>query len=123
MAFLRHFKHRETLRIAFGDVIVGQRMAIVAEQISFLAEAICEVSYEFCFKQLEEKWGTPALAEGKPCRYSILALGKLGGSELNYSSDIDLVAVFEGPQQGEVCLLYTSPSPRDLSTSRMPSSA
>ena len=102
MAFLRHFKHRETLRIAFGDVIVGQRMAIVAEQISFLAEAICEVSYEFCFKQLEEKWGTPALAEGKPCRYSILALGKLGGSELNYSSDIDLVAAFEGPQQGEV---------------------
>ena len=102
MALLRHFKHREMLRIAFGDAIVGQRISVVAEQISFLAEAICEASYQFCFRQLTEKWGTPLFAEGEPCRYSILALGKLGGCELNYSSDIDLVAVFEGPQQGKV---------------------
>ena len=101
MALLRHFKHRETLRIAFGDVIVGQRMSLVAKQISFLAEAVCEAVCEYCFKQLQEKWGRPTLTDGSPCRFTILALGKLGGNELNYSSDIDLIAVFEGANKND----------------------
>ncbi len=96
MTLIRRFKHRETLRIAFGDLVAGQRLTGVTEQISFVAEAICEAAFSFCFRRLQEKWGVPRLANGERCAYSILAMGKLGGSELNYSSDIDLVMVYRG---------------------------
>lgn len=95
MTLIRRFKHRETLRIAFGDLVVGQRINDVTEQISILADAICQAAYEYCFRQLVEKWGIPRLANGDPCPFSILAMGKLGGCELNYSSDIDLVMVYQ----------------------------
>jgi glutamate-ammonia-ligase adenylyltransferase len=95
MTLIRRFKHRETLRIAFGDLVAEQRMADVTEQISFVAEAACEAAFEFCFRVLAEKWGHPRLANGEQCGYCILAMGKLGGRELNYSSDIDLVMVYQ----------------------------
>ena len=61
----------------------------------------------------------------------ILGLGKLGGLDLNFSSDVDLIAFFNpeispiptSKGQAYICLLYTSPSPRDKRQSRMPSSA
>lgn len=96
MILIRRFKHRETLRIAFGDLVAGQRITDVTEQISFVAEAACEAVFSFCYRRLMEKWGEPRLDDGKQCGYAILAMGKLGGQELNYSSDIDLVMVFEG---------------------------
>ena len=95
MTLIRRFKHRETLRIAFGDLVAGQRIGDVTEQISFVAEAACEAAFTFCYRRLSEKWGEPRLADGQKCGYSILAMGKLGGQELNYSSDIDLVMVYE----------------------------
>lgn len=95
MQLIRRFKHRETLRIAFGDLIVGHRLEQVVEQISFLASAIIEAARFFAEKQLIAKWGEPLRTEGERCQYTILALGKLGGKELNYSSDIDLIAVFD----------------------------
>lgn len=95
MSLIRRFKHRETLRIAFGDLVAGQRISDVTEQISFVAEAVCELAFRFCYRKLTEKWGEPRLEDGKRCGYSILAMGKLGGQELNYSSDIDLVMVYE----------------------------
>ena len=94
MAILRRFKHRETLRIAFGDLIVEQRVEQVAEQISFVADAICSASVFWARKKLESKWGVPLKGES-PADYVILAMGKLGGIELNYSSDIDLIMVYE----------------------------
>ena len=94
MSILRRFKHRETLRIAFGDLIVEQRVEQVAEQISFVADAICSAAVYWARKQLESKWGIP-LREDAPSDYVVLAMGKLGGVELNYSSDIDLIMVYE----------------------------
>ncbi len=94
MAILRRFKQRETLRIAFGDLIAQQRLALVAEQISFVAQAICQCAYEFCNQQLQKKWGVPCNNNGVEIPLSIFALGKLGGNELNYSSDIDLILVY-----------------------------
>ena len=94
MQILRRYKHRETLRIAFADLIVQQPLNLITEQISFLAEAICEAALHFANKQLVEKWGVPQ-AEEQRVKFVIFALGKLGGCELNYSSDIDLILVYE----------------------------
>lgn len=95
MQIIRRFKHRETLRIAFGDLIVGHRLEQVVEQISFLASSIIEAARHFAEQQLVKNWGYPEHGEGTRCQYTIFALGKLGGRELNYSSDIDLIAVFD----------------------------
>ncbi|MFN9342898.1 MAG: bifunctional [glutamate--ammonia ligase]-adenylyl-L-tyrosine phosphorylase/[glutamate--ammonia-ligase] adenylyltransferase [Planctomycetota bacterium] len=94
MVVIRRFKHRETLRIAFGDLIAEQRLPVVAEQISYVADAICEGAWQFCDRLLEKKFGWPLNEAGERIPFAILAMGKLGGSELNYSSDIDLVMVF-----------------------------
>ena len=96
MTVLRRFKLRETLRIAYGDLIRNQRLGMVTEQISFLADAIVEGALRFARRQLEQKRGRPLLADGRPARFVTLAMGKLGGVELNYSSDIDLVFLYEG---------------------------
>lgn len=92
---LRRFKRRELLRIGFGDIIKGQRLEIVTGQISKLAEAILETAVRAARLQLEQKFGVPQTPDKRPARYVILGLGKLGGEELNYSSDVDLVCFHE----------------------------
>lgn len=96
---LRRFKQREVLRIAYGDLVLNHRLGMVTEQISILAEALCEGALQFCDRQLRKKWGVPRDENGVEVPFAILALGKLGGRELNYSSDIDLVMVFGAPGQ------------------------
>jgi glutamate-ammonia-ligase adenylyltransferase len=95
MASLRRFKRREILRIAFGDIIRSQTVATVARQISYLADAIIEVAVRFARRSLEELRGEPQGLKGNRARFVVLALGKLGGVELNYSSDIDLVFFYD----------------------------
>ena len=95
MAALRRFKRRETLRIAFGDIIRNQKLELVTEQISFLADAIVEAALRFAYRRLVEKRGRPMRPDGQPSRFVVLGMGKLGGVELNYSSDIDLIFLYE----------------------------
>ena len=90
MAVLRHFKRRETMRIAYGDIVRNQPIATIARQISFVADAATNAALQFARRALEEKMGVPQY-EGRPAKFVVLALGKLGGLELNYSSDIDLI--------------------------------
>ncbi|MEN1679316.1 MAG: bifunctional [glutamate--ammonia ligase]-adenylyl-L-tyrosine phosphorylase/[glutamate--ammonia-ligase] adenylyltransferase [Planctomycetota bacterium] len=95
MSALRRSKHRETLRIAYGDLVRGQEVDTVARQISFLADALVEAALAFQRAALERTYGVPRTASGTPSRFCVIALGKLGGVELNYSSDIDLVFLYE----------------------------
>ena len=95
MAALRHFKQRETLRIAYGDLVGQQRLDLVTRQISYVAEAICHAAVSFARRQLEQRFGQPLGPDGRAAEYCILALGKLGGTELNYSSDIDLICFYD----------------------------
>ncbi len=95
LASLRRFKRRETLRIAYGDIVRNQPVATVARQISYLADAIVEAALDFARRHLAELYGMPLGASGERSRFVVLALGKLGGVELNYSSDIDLLFVYE----------------------------
>lgn len=94
-AALRRFKRRETLRIAYGDIIAQQRLDTVTRQISYLADALVEAALQSAWARLEEKHGEPLSPEGGPARLVVLAMGKLGGDELNYSSDIDLICLYD----------------------------
>ena len=92
---LRRFKRRETLRIAYGDIIREQSLQSVTKQISYLADAILEASLRAAWRKLRQQRGDPIGPDGRPARFVILAMGKLGGQELNYSSDIDLVFLYD----------------------------
>jgi glutamate-ammonia-ligase adenylyltransferase len=95
MTALRRFKQRETLRIAYGDLVKHQRIDTVVKQISYLADAICEAAVQAARRKLQEQRGVPRAGDGTSARFVALALGKLGGVELNYSSDIDLVFLYD----------------------------
>ncbi|MBX3413201.1 MAG: hypothetical protein KF708_10975 [Pirellulales bacterium] len=95
LAALRRFRHRETLRIAFGDIVRGQSLDIVTKQISAVSEAVLEAAVRSARATLEEKRGVPRTPSGKPARFVVLGMGKLGGNELNYSSDIDLILLYD----------------------------
>jgi glutamate-ammonia-ligase adenylyltransferase len=99
MSALRRFKRRELLRISYGDIIRSQRIEVVTRQISYVADAILEAVVQTARRNLEQKRGTPRTRDGRRATFVVLALGKLGGSELNYSSDIDLVFLYDGNGQ------------------------
>jgi len=96
---LRRFKHREMLRIAYGDIVREQSLPTVTSQISYLADAILEAALAAAKKRLERQRGTPRGPDGQPARFVVLAMGKLGGVELNYSSDIDLIFLYDADGQ------------------------
>ena len=95
LASLRRFKRRETLRIAYGDIVRNQPVETVVRQISYLADAIVEAALDFARRHLQEQYGQPLRSDGERSRFVVLGLGKLGGTELNYSSDIDLIFLYE----------------------------
>ena len=84
------------MRIAYGDIVRQQHINTVTRQISFLADAICESATQLARRKLEAKRGIPRDADGNPAQFVVLALGQLGGNELNYSSDIDLIFLYDG---------------------------
>ncbi len=96
-ATLRRFKRRETLRIAYGDIIRGQPVSTVTRQISYLADAMVEAALRGAQRRIAGRPGGSRLSVD-PGRFVVLALGKLGGSELNYSSDIDLMFLYDPPR-------------------------
>ncbi|MBN1912408.1 MAG: bifunctional [glutamate--ammonia ligase]-adenylyl-L-tyrosine phosphorylase/[glutamate--ammonia-ligase] adenylyltransferase [Pirellulales bacterium] len=100
---LRRFKYRETLRIAYGDLVRGQGLRTVTRQISFVADAVLEAALRVARRKVEAIRGVPRRSDGRPAQMVVLGMGKLGGAELNYSSDIDLILLFdeEGQTDGK----------------------
>ncbi|MFK7734731.1 MAG: hypothetical protein AB8B50_01800 [Pirellulaceae bacterium] len=94
MRILRDFRNRETLRIAFGDFIQQLPFETTVQQISWVAECALEGAVRAAKTLLDQKQlQPPAQPDGTLVRFCVLALGKLGGQELNYSSDLDLLFV------------------------------
>jgi glutamate-ammonia-ligase adenylyltransferase len=106
MRALRRFKRRQTLRIATGDIVFGQRLETVVQQISHVADCIVAAALREATRMVEARRGVPRGPDGRRATVAVMALGKLGGAELNYSSDIDLVFVHsedgrvDGPKPG-----------------------
>jgi len=90
---LRRFRRRQLLRIAYGDIAAGQRLETVVSQISHLADCLVGAALTTARRSVERQRGVPRGPDGRPATIAAVALGKLGGGELNYSSDIDLVFV------------------------------
>lgn len=91
---LARFRRQQLLRIMLRDVLGQASLSDVTEEISNLADAILDLTYHRIREELTARHGVPRLADGSPCGVTIISLGKLGGLELNYSSDIDLMFIY-----------------------------
>ncbi len=101
------FRRQQILRILLRDVLGLSSLSETTEELSNLADAILHISYKRIRADLVARHGTPRSVdengEVRECGMSVIALGKLGGRELNYSSDIDLMFVYaaNGETDGE----------------------
>ncbi len=93
---LARFRRQQLLRIVLRDVLGLAALSDVTEELSRLADAILDLTYRRIRSDLVARYGTPRLEDGAKCGFSVTSLGKLGGNELNYSSDIDLMFVYSG---------------------------
>src|SRR5262249_41374273 len=93
----------EMLRIGVRDILGKDDVHATAAALTDLAETILTQIATLQYAPLEKRFGVPYLAEdaraGQPSRYVLLALGKLGGREMSYHSDLDLVLIYEGDGQ------------------------
>ncbi|MDC5807726.1 bifunctional [glutamate--ammonia ligase]-adenylyl-L-tyrosine phosphorylase/[glutamate--ammonia-ligase] adenylyltransferase [Vibrio europaeus] len=96
---LRQFRNREMTYIAWRDFTASWPLEQSLEHLSQLAEAMIFETYQWQYKACCELWGTPTNAQGEAQPMLIIGMGKLGGGELNFSSDIDLI--FTYPENGE----------------------
>ncbi|HGS4738602.1 TPA: bifunctional [glutamate--ammonia ligase]-adenylyl-L-tyrosine phosphorylase/[glutamate--ammonia-ligase] adenylyltransferase [Vibrio parahaemolyticus] len=96
---LRQFRNREMVYIAWKDFLHAWTLEESLRHLSQLAEAMIFETYQWQYKICCAEWGTPTNAEGEAQPMLIIGMGKLGGGELNFSSDIDLI--FTYPENGE----------------------
>jgi len=98
-AILRYFRRNEIIRIAWRDLCGWADTTETLRDLSELADVCVQAALEIHEYNLMDRFGTPRDADGNRQGLVILGMGKLGGRELNYSSDIDLIFAF--PNEGE----------------------
>lgn len=96
---LRQFRNREMVYIAWKDFTQAWSLEASLSHLSELAEAMIFETYQWQYQLCCQEWGTPTNAQGEAQPMLIIGMGKLGGGELNFSSDIDLI--FTYPENGE----------------------
>ena len=91
---LRSYRHNKLIQIIFLDVVKKIPLRQTLKNLSQLADLLITKALYFCEKQLADKHGQPLHADGSPMNLNIIAMGKLGGHELNFSSDIDFICCY-----------------------------
>ncbi len=97
IAALNAFKDREMVRADMRHILGYERtFGQFSRELTDIAEVVVHHAVRLCWQELEERYGTPHLENGNPCAYCVAALGKCGGLELGFASDIELLFIFEG---------------------------
>ncbi|MCE9677670.1 bifunctional [glutamate--ammonia ligase]-adenylyl-L-tyrosine phosphorylase/[glutamate--ammonia-ligase] adenylyltransferase [Shewanella sp. AS1] len=96
---LRRYRNRQMVCLAWRDFLGYVDLETSLLDLSALAEALIIAARDWIYQKLCQQYGTPCDSEGNPQPLMILGMGKLGGRELNFSSDIDLIFTF--PEHGE----------------------
>ncbi|MGQ0333413.1 bifunctional [glutamate--ammonia ligase]-adenylyl-L-tyrosine phosphorylase/[glutamate--ammonia-ligase] adenylyltransferase [Halomonas elongata] len=101
---LRVFKHAQVLHVAASDIAGTRHLMKVSDYLTYIAEVVLEAVLAMAWKHLTRKHGFPERREGGRCEqvpeFLIVGYGKLGGIELGYGSDLDLVFLHDGAGQG-----------------------
>ncbi len=104
---LLEFRDREMFRIDMRHILGHTReFWDFAAELSDLAEVVSNNAYHLCHEDLRLVYGSPLKEDGSPCQMCVVALGKFGGRELGFASDIELMFIYEdnGSTKGPRCI-------------------
>jgi len=88
MDAMRHFKHANVLKIAAQDVMTALSLEAISDDLSALADLILQVS-------LQTVWQNLAIKHRQVPQFAVIGYGKLGGKELGYLSDLDIIFLYD----------------------------
>ncbi len=105
LSVLRLFKKNQVLAVAASDVLAERPIMKVSDSLTYIAAVVLEAALERAFAEMVKRYGYPISQDGDPvteadCGFAIIGYGKLGGLELSYSSDLDLVFLHKIKEQG-----------------------
>ncbi len=92
---LRRYRHAESTRLVWRDVICGDPVGLILAGSTALAEVCLQSGLQALEAEFAQRSGVVRAADGSVQRLIVFGLGKLGGGELNFSSDVDLVYAYE----------------------------
>jgi glutamate-ammonia-ligase adenylyltransferase len=95
MIALRQFKHLNVLRVAAADIMEKIPLIVVSDYLTLIAETLLEYVVDYSWQLLTIKHGFPVNTNKKITGFAILGFGKLGGIELGYGSDLDMVFLYD----------------------------
>jgi len=99
---VRQFKQAQLLRIAAADIAGTLPVMKVSDHLTWLAEAIIESVVQQAWQMMVQRYGRPShLTHDDERGFAVIGYGKLGGWELGYSSDLDLVFLHDCPESAE----------------------
>jgi len=103
---LRRFRHRYMLQILWREISATATLDETLSSLSDLADCLLDAAAGFAERRLRERYGVVRGDDGEPVSLVILGMGKLGGRELNFSSDIDLIFLYPAGQDsdGQKCV-------------------
>lgn len=97
---LNDWKDREMLRIDMRHILGHtHEFQDFSAELTDLAEVVANAAFHLCHEDLRLVYGSPLRPDGTPCEMAVEALGKFGGGELGFASDIELMFIYSG--QGE----------------------
>jgi glutamate-ammonia-ligase adenylyltransferase len=100
LSAMRRFKNEEVLRVGLNDISGDLQVQEVALQLTSIAEAVLDEALLLASEELSARYGDPLGASGLE-QLAVIGMGKLGGQELGYQSDLDLIFVYSGGRDAE----------------------
>ena len=97
MDTLRYFKSAHVLKVAASEITGALPLMQVSDYLTWTAEVILDAVVDIAWRLMTEKHGLPQKTAGVPCNpdFLVLGYGKMGGIELSYGSDLDLVFIHD----------------------------
>lgn len=110
LATIRLLRHQNLCRVAWQDLTQQVPLSQTLADTSFLADILLRYANDWWYESLSKLYGYPCNQQSEKQVLVILGMGKLGGKELNFSSDIDLIFAFpeKGMTDGDKCLDNTT---------------
>ena len=94
---LNTYKDRELFRIDMRHLLHPELpFGSFSAELTDLAEVVLATALTLAHQTLQQRHGTPQQPDGSPCTFALFGLGKLGGGELGYASDIEMLCVYSG---------------------------
>ena len=104
MEVLRRIKQAAVLRVAAADVMEAVPLMVVSDHLTDIAEVMVDAAFDLAWRHLVARHGRPLCGDSRVCDtgFAVIAYGKMGGLELGYGSDLDIVFLHSAESSGRM---------------------